>query len=83
METATTGSERVWFVIFRREIEEYSAAGYSEHPYLVWLEGRYIPVSITSFNDLDVYEYQSDLSPTVQSNREPSLALGRNVREPH
>ncbi|GAB4536644.1 MAG: hypothetical protein Kow0063_22420 [Anaerolineae bacterium] len=63
--TATLGHERVWFVIFRRAIDEYRAAGYSDHPQRAWLEQHYTLVSVTSFNDLEVYEYQSGLSPTV------------------
>jgi mannosyltransferase len=63
--TAALGHEQVWFVVFRREIEEYRAAGYANHPQLAWLEQYYTLVSVTSFNDLDIYEYQSGLSPTV------------------
>jgi uncharacterized membrane protein len=63
--TATLGHERVWFVVFRREIEEYGAAGYPDHPQRAWLEQYYTLVSLTSFNDLDIYEYQSGLSPTA------------------
>jgi len=63
--TATQGHERVWFVIFRRALDEYHAAGYSDHPHRAWLEQHYTLVSVTSFNDLDVYEYESGLSPTA------------------
>jgi uncharacterized membrane protein len=65
MATATQGHERVWFVIFRRALDEYRAAGYANHPHLAWLEQHYTLVSVMSFNDLDVYEYQSGLSPTA------------------
>jgi mannosyltransferase len=70
IETATLGHERVWFVVFRREIEEYRAAGHATHPQLAWLDQYYTLVSLTSFNDLDVYEYQSGLSPTAALPRE-------------
>jgi uncharacterized membrane protein len=63
--TATLGHERIWVVVFHREIEEYRAAGYANHPQLAWLEQYYTLVSVTSFNDLDIYEYQSGLSPTA------------------
>jgi mannosyltransferase len=63
--TATQSHERVWFVIFRRALDEYHAAGYSDHPHRVWLEQHYTLVSVTSFNDLEVYEYESGLSPTA------------------
>jgi 4-amino-4-deoxy-L-arabinose transferase-like glycosyltransferase len=65
IETATLGRERVWFVVFRREIAEYRDAGHLDHPQRAWLEGHYTLVSVTSFNDLDIYEYQSGLSPTA------------------
>jgi 4-amino-4-deoxy-L-arabinose transferase-like glycosyltransferase len=65
MAAATQGHERVWFVIFRRAIDEYRAAGYADHPYRAWLERHYTLVSVESFSDLEVYEYQSGLSPTA------------------
>jgi uncharacterized membrane protein len=65
MATATRGYERVWFVIFRRAIDEYRAAGYPDHPQRAWLEQHYKLVSVTSFNDLDVYEYQSGPPPAA------------------
>ncbi len=63
--TATRGYERVWFVIFRRAVDEYRAAGYADHPQRVWLEQHYKLISVTSFNDLDVYEYQSGPMPAA------------------
>jgi hypothetical protein len=65
MATATRGHERVWFVIFRRAVDEYRAAGYPDHPQRVWLEQHYKLISVTSFNDLDVYEYQSGPLPAA------------------
>ena len=62
--TATLGHDRIWFVVFRRAIEEYREEGYPDHPQRAWLEQHYNLVSVTSFNDLDIYEYQSGLSPT-------------------
>jgi mannosyltransferase len=62
---ATRGYERVWFVIFRRAVDEYRAAGYPDHPQRVWLEQHYKLISVTSFNDLDVYEYQSGPLPAA------------------
>ena len=62
---ATRGHERVWFVIFRRAVDEYRAAGHPDHPQRVWLEQHYKLVSVTSFNDLDVYEYQSGSLPAA------------------
>ncbi|MGQ9502300.1 MAG: glycosyltransferase family 39 protein [Anaerolineae bacterium] len=55
--TAVRGHERVWFVIFRRAMEEYRAAGYTDHPHRLWLEQRYTLVSFHTFGDLDVAGY--------------------------
>jgi 4-amino-4-deoxy-L-arabinose transferase-like glycosyltransferase len=63
--TATQRHERVWFIIFRRAIDEYRAAGYADHPQRIWLEQHYKLVSVTSFNDLDVYEYESGPLPAA------------------
>jgi mannosyltransferase len=63
--TATLGHERVWFVVFRRAVEEYRVAGYPDHPQRLWLEQHYTLVSVASFNDVDVYQYQAGLSPTA------------------
>ena len=65
IESATQGHERVWFVMFRRAADEYRAAGYADHPQRIWLEQHYTLVSVTSFNDLNVYEYQSGSLPAV------------------
>jgi uncharacterized membrane protein len=57
IETAVQGHERVWFVIFRRAVDEYRAAGYADHPQRSWLAQHLTLVSVTPFGDLDVYEY--------------------------
>jgi len=56
--SAVARHQRVWFVIFRRAVDEYRAAGYPDHPQLSWLDERYMRVSVASFNDLDVYQYE-------------------------
>lgn len=57
LETAVTGHERVWFVIFERALDEYRQVE-RQHPQLAWLEQRYQRVDEVSFNDLNVYTYQ-------------------------
>ncbi len=58
MEEATAGSQRVWFVIFQRAFAEYQELGYPQPPHKAWLEARFRPVTVKSFNDLDVYLYE-------------------------
>jgi len=68
IETAARAHERVWLVMFRRAVDEYRSAGYADHPQRIWRGQHYDLNSVTSFNDLDVYEYQSG-PPPVASRR--------------
>jgi uncharacterized membrane protein len=60
--SATQGFDRIWFIIFRRAVDEYLAAGLPDHPHRAWLGEHFELSSITSFHDLDVYEYRSRTS---------------------
>jgi 4-amino-4-deoxy-L-arabinose transferase-like glycosyltransferase len=70
---ATRGHDRVWFVLLRRAVDEYRAAGQADHPQRIWLEQHFHLVSVTAFNDLDVYEYRAGPSP---------IALGHAGAQP-
>lgn len=59
MEEATAGSQRVWFVIFQRAFAEYEGLGYPQPPHKAWLEERYHLVETMTFNDLNVYLYET------------------------
>ena len=48
---------RVWFVVFRQEVDEYLTAGESAHPQLAWLDERFTRISSERWDDLIVYEY--------------------------
>ncbi len=50
---AAKGSPRVWFVIFRRQIDEQGSAP----PDLQWMDTHYHRQSVEPFNDLLVYLY--------------------------
>ncbi|MCC7447068.1 MAG: glycosyltransferase family 39 protein [Anaerolineae bacterium] len=50
---AAKGSPRVWFVIFRKQIEEQGGSP----PDLQWLDAHYQRQSTQAFNDLLVYRY--------------------------
>ncbi len=55
VETAVRGSQRVWFVIFEKELEEY---GSDSHPALNWLKQNYLArgaIRIIQFDDLLIY----------------------------
>jgi 4-amino-4-deoxy-L-arabinose transferase-like glycosyltransferase len=70
IDAATRGYDRVWFVMFRRAADEYRAAGHTDHPQRMWLEEHYRLTSVTSFNDLDVYEYRSGPPLTARQTSE-------------
>jgi 4-amino-4-deoxy-L-arabinose transferase-like glycosyltransferase len=57
IETAVGEAERVWFVVFRQEVEEYQAAGEEEHPQLAWLDEHFTLAGSETWEDLIVYEY--------------------------
>ena len=59
LETAVEGHDRVWLIIFRRAVDEYLDLGYADHPHRAWLEQHCVRRSVTSFNDLEAYAYDS------------------------
>ncbi len=67
LETAVQGHERVWLVMFKREAEEYRAAGFEQHPQQLWLQQRYTLVSVQPFGDLQVLLYERLRSPGAQA----------------
>ena len=52
---ATLGSERAWFVIFQRSIDEYTNDGQITHPHIQWLEENYNLISTETWGSLVVY----------------------------
>ena len=62
IEAAAAGSRRVLWVVFRREIDEYVQAGFSEHPQLAWLREHYTAGAITPFGDGELHEFRSAAS---------------------
>ncbi|HUF38456.1 MAG TPA: hypothetical protein VMN57_08035, partial [Anaerolineales bacterium] len=57
VEAAAGGASRVYFIVFRKEIDEYLAAGEEGHPQLAWLDEQYTRIGSESWDDLVVYEY--------------------------
>jgi hypothetical protein len=54
---ATDGAQRVWFVIFRRALDEAKQAGIADTN-KTWLDAHYTLVTVNSFNDLNLYLYE-------------------------
>jgi len=57
LEEAVGQAERVWFVIFRRAIDEYETQGVQTHPHLAWLESHYRRARVEAWGDLLLYVY--------------------------
>jgi 4-amino-4-deoxy-L-arabinose transferase-like glycosyltransferase len=57
LEDATMGKARVWFVIFQRALDE-AASENRPHGNYSWMESHFKQISLTRFNDLNVYLYQ-------------------------
>jgi hypothetical protein len=59
LEKAVRGQQRIWFVIFQKAVDEFTAQGYADHPDKAWLEERYHLVETVTFNDLNIYLYET------------------------
>jgi 4-amino-4-deoxy-L-arabinose transferase-like glycosyltransferase len=57
VEQAVGDAAGVWFIIFPREIDDYSRQGVEEHPALTWLQAEFDLDEVTSYGDLDVYHF--------------------------
>ena len=57
LQRATGNHERYWFVVFRRALDEAGEAGIRDTN-KAWLDDHYPLVSVTRFNDLNVYLYE-------------------------
>lgn len=55
IESATDDAERVWFIIFKQSIEEYTAQGLPTHPQLEYLETEFTLASLEEWDDIQVY----------------------------
>jgi hypothetical protein len=58
IEAASAGATRVWFIIFQRSIDEFTAQGNKTHPQLEYLEQHFKLESIETWDDVKVYLYK-------------------------
>jgi hypothetical protein len=54
---AVAGAPGVWFVVFRREMQEYADMGYPVHPALAWLRANFESEGRDSFGEIEVYHF--------------------------
>lgn len=57
IQTAVGSHAQVYFVVFDEAIQEYQAAGLSDHPILAWLKQHYHLQGQVAFNDLEIYQF--------------------------
>lgn len=60
VDTAAAGADRVWFVIFKKAIEEYAP---DPHPHLAWLHNNFLLIGTKQIDDLAIYEFAGILKP--------------------
>jgi len=58
LDQAVGNSNRVWFVVFTRAIQEYAEMGVDVHPVMAELDSQYDQISRAAFGDLEIYQYQ-------------------------
>ena len=54
---ATQAYNDVYFVFFQLTVEEYAAAGLSQHPDLAWLDQHFQLADSRAVGDLNIYHY--------------------------
>ena len=58
VESATRDARRVWFVIFKKSIEEARAAGATTHPHLQYLNQHFKLIATEEWGELQVYLFE-------------------------
>jgi hypothetical protein len=60
IQSATKDAKRVWYIIYRRAIDEYQGGGTPSHPDLGYLDSQFSFVSEESWDGLQVFLYTKD-----------------------
>lgn len=55
--SAVGEADRVFFLMFGREVQEYEQLGEPRHPHLGWLEDEFKLVGLQEWGDLELYEF--------------------------
>ncbi len=58
IEEAAGKAGRIWFVIYKTSIEEYTSQGYATHPHLEYLDENFQLKSVVDMDDLKLYLYE-------------------------
>lgn len=57
LQDATANKSRVWFIIFQEALDQAKQDGHPQ-PNKAWMDAHFAQISLTQFNDLNVYLYQ-------------------------
>ena len=68
----------VWFIVFRRERQEYADLGYSQHPGLGWLQAHFSWEETVLFGELELHHFAGP--PSRAAVRRSSAAAREPVR---
>jgi len=71
--TAVGDAPGVWFIVFRRERQEYADLGYSQHPGLSWLQTHFDWEQTLAFGELELHHFGG---PPSQAVERPAVATG-------
>lgn len=58
IESAVSGAQRIWFVIYQESVSEYIQAGYETHAHLKYLNEHYNLISQSSYGNVLLYLYE-------------------------
>jgi len=62
---ATRGAERVFFLVFERELEEYARLDDGQHPHLSWLRQHFAMLAESRWDDLLLFEFVKSPAPAA------------------
>ena len=55
--TAAAGKNRIWYVIYRQSVDEYTSQGFQTHPDIEYLNTNFILTSTETLDDVMLYLY--------------------------
>jgi uncharacterized membrane protein len=60
--SAVGDAEKVYFVIFRQEVQDYLDLGLDTHPALAWLQAHYSAVETRKWGDLELFLFEERIT---------------------
>ena len=79
---AAQGAERVFFLVFERELEEYARLDDGQHPHLFWLWQHFGLLGQSRWDDLLLFEFAKSPAPAALRNGVETRARTGTSRMP-